>query len=587
MPSPLALSAALLNLLFAAVALIASRRQFAAAIPRAPGGRHALLLMLVLAFGVRAFSPYEPLMWNDEWFYHDQAESLMVDRLNTFCTFGEPSTCRSPAMFYPIGYPLVLSLGMSLTGSAGTAARLVGVLAGTATVAVTYLLARLLIRDDRAALTAALVIALLPMHVRYAVEVRSDVLGAFAECLAVLAAVMHVRSRRDASGWLAALSFAFAATVRREALLVLVPIAVVYRWGGKRGVWPSLLPWVVAFALLVPHIAETPERFWNQMYTESVKEYEDFTYRLHPRHIASNLQYISYWVDGYFQPFLFTAMALAGCAAMARLAGPFASVTALWFVSRIAPYLLHSYTVFIPRYMLALSVPFALACGAAAAVLSWPAETLTAALLVSGALHLPFAYGPLFGLELPGTQRWVLGLLHAVVPITLLLWGATRAAGRERRVVAVALVACLVLVPALYSRVTRTDGLPGAFHRAFALESSTIDGWRVLVGEECFVVVPSPVPYRALWQRPLVMRASHLALPATVAQLHDDVVGLLDDGACVFLYETQRMPDIDGRMVHDTFVLEHLDSVSVPPEEAEATGMLQKLALYRVVAPKL
>ena len=584
MPSPLALPAALLNLLFAAVALIASRRQLAAALPRAPGGRRALLLVLVLAFGVRAVSPYEPLMWNDEWFYHDQAESLMVDRLNTFCTFGEPSTCRSPAMFYPIGYPLALSLAMSMTGSVGMAARLVGVLAGTATVAVAYLLARLLVRDDRAALTAALVIALLPMHVRYAVEVRPEILGVFAEGLAVLAAVVHVRSRRDAPGWLAALSFAFAAMVRREALLVLVPVAVVYHWGDRRGVRPSLLPWIVAIALLVPHIAETPERFWNQMYTESVMEYESVTLRVHPRYVLDNLHYLTYWVNGYFQPFLFTALALASIIALPRLPAPVGTLTALWFVTRLAPYLLHSYTMFIPRYMLALSIPFALAAGAAVTLLSWPTSVLWAGMIVSGLLHLPFAYSPMFGLELPYEVRGPLGIVHGLVPLAILTWGARRAAGLERSATTAMLVTGLVLVPMLYPHVDRADGLIRPFHRTFNLESSTIEGWRVLVGEECFVVVPNPVPYRALWQRPLVMRASRRALPATVAQLHDDVAGLLDDGACVFLYETQQVPDIDGRMMHDTFVLEQLGHVPVPVIDAEATGMLQELSLYRVKA---
>jgi len=586
MPSPLALPAALLNLLLAVVALTASRRQLAAVLPRSPGGRRTLILVLVLAFGVRAASPYEPLMWNDEWFYHDQAESLMVDRLNTFCTFGEPGACQRSAMFYPIGYPLVLSLGMAGTGSALLAARLLGTLAGTATVAVVYLLARLLVRDERAALIAALVIALLPMHVRYAVEVRPDVLGALAEGVAVLAAVVHVRSGRDAPEWLAAMSLAFAAMVRREALLVLVPVAVVYHWGRRRGVRPSMLPWAVALLLLVPHITETPERFWNQMYTESVAEYDGVARRVHPRYILDNLHYLTYWVNGYFQPYLFTALALVCVVALPHMPAPLGPLTVMWFITRLSPYLLHSYTVFIPRYMLALSIPFALAAGAAVTVLSWPAWTLKTGVLVSGVLHLPFAYGPMFGLEIPYELQGPLGVVHGLVPLILLVWGVQRAVGRERRAVAAALVVGLVLVPVLYPRVEQADGLPRPFHRTFHLESSTIEGWHALVGRECFVVVPSPVPYRALWQRLLVMRTSHLALPVTVAGLHDDVASLLADGACVYLYETQRVPDIDGRMMHDEFTLEYMDSVPVPPDDAEATGILQKLSLYRVTGAR-
>ncbi|MDP6626738.1 MAG: glycosyltransferase family 39 protein, partial [Methanopyri archaeon] len=240
MPSPLLVPASLLNLLVLGVALVASRRQLAALVPRGRRERDALLLVLALALLVRVANPFRPLPWMAEGFYADQTEGMLIYRLNGICStgemvesrrpfslflpLGERGMCRQFAVFYPSGYPFMLAIASSLLGFGTAVPRVLGVLGGTLTVALTYLLARALTRDDRVALTAALVLALLPMHVRFGVKMLSEVFSVLVEVLAVLAAVVHVRSQRSTLGWLVASALAFHITVRRENPIAAIPI---------------------------------------------------------------------------------------------------------------------------------------------------------------------------------------------------------------------------------------------------------------------------------------------------------------------------------------------------------------------------
>ncbi len=581
MPSPLALPVALANLLLIAVALAASRREMSRAIPSSRSMRRELLLVLLLAFAVRVINPYQPLNWNDEWYYQDQSLNLAVNRLNVFCIFGQLDDCQRFAMFYPVGYPVMLSLSSMLFGFTRAATLALGTMAGTLSVGIVYLIARLLSGDHRTALYAAIVAALIPMHVRYSMVSHPEVVSVLFEGLAVLGALLHARTGRAAPGWLGAISLAFAVTVRREAPLALIPMALMYivtRYRAR----PTILPWMLALLLTAPHFGDWDEYNWNQMHNESVSEHESILHRVHPRYVVDNVGYMTYWLDGYFLPFLFTALALIGWASWRRLPRGFAALTLGWFTTRLTIYLFHSYTVFIPRYMITLTIPFALAAGAGAAALSLPTGPLVAALVLSGLLHLPFAYSPLYGFELPGSTMSVLTPLHLGIPAVTLLWIAIRTRGGQRLLAGMALVTCLVLNMTFYTTNMTTDGLPRTYSTAFELERETIDGWKAFVKPDCVVVVPRPMPYRVLWQRPVLMLSSHLPMSGTVAILRDDVRTLLENGACVYIYETQPEQDVTFEMLHREFELEVIERIIVPKDVAESTEVYRELALYHV-----
>lgn len=580
MPSPLALPFALANLLLIVGALVASRRELGALLPRSRDRRRALFLVLLVAFSVRVLNPYRPVHFEDEWFYIDQSHALVRHRLNVFCTLGDMDDCGRFGVFYPIGYPVVLSLTSSLLGFTDVAARAVGIGGGIATVLVTYLLARLLTRDERTALVASLVLALLPMHIRYAMTTSSEMVSVLTEALAILGAVLHVRTGRPANAWLAATSLAFHLTVRRENPLALIPVLAVYGWGGK--VRRSPFPWIVALVLVMPHISGYNELNMSATFQLITTQAEDGGLPLHPKHIPRNLWYVRYWLDGYFVPFLFTGLALMGAAAIQRLPPPYFRLVASWWVVRMGVYLLNHFLSFTPRFMLSLSVPFALAAGAGAHAFSPWTSFVIGAVLLSGAAHLPFAYSERFGLELAEGVRSAMVTTHLIIPLALLLWVAWRSRARDPRPQVVVAVACLFLVPLLYPLVDATDGVHRAQREAFALEERTIDGWRHLVGPDCHVIVVEPVRPRYLWRRPTVVANFNILSTEVVRDiLKTDLDPLLRDGECVYFYDP--MPNGRTRaLIHEEYVLELLDRIDVGKVAPDATTLLEEIALYRM-----
>lgn len=585
MPSPLVLPFALANLLLLAGALAASRRELRSALPGGGGERRALFLLLILAFAVRAGNPYHPVPGMEEGFFLDQADGLVHHQLNAICStgsmgqrllfdlyypLGERGVCQQFATYFPVGYPMVLSLASVLLGFSTVAARAVGVLGGTATVACVYMLAYLLTKDRRSALVAGLVLALLPMHVRFGAKGLSEVLSILTEVLAVLAAVLHLRTGRRAPAWLAAASLALHITIKNENLLALVPLFVVYWWGRRR---PPLLPWLLALALVTPHLADWGETRFGQETSTTILDFGS---------VHRNVWYVTYWFDGYFQPWLFTALAVMGGICLLRIPAPGGLLVACWIVARLTLYLLTTLPAFTPRYMLGLSVPFALVCGVGALALPGSLFHLEAAVVLSGLAHLPFAYGPMFGHELPGDTRSMLSTLHLALPLLTLIWVAWCAEGAWRRRLTALALAGAVVITVLYPSVAPGDDIPRPIREAVALEESTFDGWERMVGGGCYVVGPQAMRTRTLWGRHPVVPGTQPALEGTEAGLRSDVASLLAREECVYLYDNSRGSDPGAVAMREGFELTLLDRVIVPPELVEAAGDVREHALYRV-----
>jgi len=521
----------------------------------------------------------------DDTFFRLQAAGLVHHRLNVLCSLGELGDCQRFSAFKSIGYPVLLALMSSATGFTDQATVLLGTMAGLATVSCVYLIMRMLDRSHIEGLGAALVLALLPMHVRYATVTMSEVLSVLTECLAVSGALLHVRTGRRSGAWLAAAAFALHVTFRVENPLALVPLAVVYAWGMRRyGVYPAPLPWLLAAVFLVPHFSDFGEFLYGGL---------PLTRRISLQSIPHNARYITYWIDGFHQPFLFTALALLGAAAVSRGAGPMGALVALWFASRVGLHVVHTFSGFVPRYMLPASVPFALLCGVGAHILSPSVAVVVAAVTLSGLAHLPFAYAPFYGIELEPGARSVLAAVHLALPLALLAGTSWRADGAYRRWLVAMGLAGIVLVNVLYPAVFTADGVPRNISGAYELEMNIIEQWRPLVGRECYIVCESPIETAYAWGRRVVIDQKGVipegdnVVPDAVPRLRTDITGLLADGECLYYYErvysgTPRT----AAMVHDSFRLERIAGEGVMSESADGPTDFKELALWRIVAPR-
>ena len=518
----------------------------------------------------------------DDTYFRLQAAGLVHHKLNVLCSLGELGDCQRFGGFKSIGYPILLALMSVIAGFTAHATILLGTVAAIATVGCVYLIMRMLDRGHIEALTAALVLALLPMLVRYATVTMSEVLSVLTECLAVTGAILHVRTGRRSGAWLAAAAFALHVTLRVENPLAVIPLAVVYVWGIRRyGVYPSPLPWLVVAALLIPHFID---------YGEFTYAGVPLTARISPTAIPRNVRYVTYWLDGFHQSYFFTALALLGIVALVRGTGPLGALAALWFASRVGLHLVHTFGGFVPRYMLPASVPFALLCGAGAPFLSSSFTVTGTAIVLSGLAHLPFAYAPFYGLELESGVRSTFTVIHLALPLALLAWTVWRGNGTERRHTVVAGMAGAVLVTVLYPAVITADGIPSPLRETYAMEVSIIDQWKPLVGRECFIMYETSIETGYFWDRRVVVDSKgvvgegNTAVPGAVARHRDDIVGLLADGRCVYFYErlyteTPRT----AAMVHDSFQLERIAGHSVAGGRPDGPTDFRELALWRIV----
>jgi hypothetical protein len=411
------------------------------------------------------------------------------------------------------------------------------------------------------------------MHLRYGVTTRLVVLSVLTECLAVLGAALHVRTGRSSAGWLAAASLAFHVTVRKENPLALVPLMIVYWLSGRKGVRPSPVPWIVALVLLTPYVAG-----WFEM----SMGYIDVTDRLGTSSLRRNLDYVLYWFNGYFTPVLFTALAVLGIIAFAVRSGPLVLLVTLWWSARLVVFLIHDFMFFVPRYMIGLSVPFAIACGLGARSLTCSQRSIATAILLTGLTYLPFAYGDMFGLQLDAGMRAILYAAHLVLPMIFLLWAAGRAGGRERRLLAVLAAGGAVLIVLLYPRVTVGDGIPPGVRDYLALEERTVARWREGVEPSCHVVASVPVRAEHLWGRRMVHVESFFLLPTTGEELVRDVTALVDRGECVYLYDSQGTANARDALTRSHLDLEQIDSVPLSLTWVEGFGASTQLALFRV-----
>lgn len=588
MPSTLALPFALVNLLLIAGALVASRRELSGLLPRSRDERRALLAVFILALVLRAANPYRDVLWLDEWYILGQADGLVHHHINAFCIQGRMGDCQRFSSNEGIGYPLLLSLASSLLGYSNLAVRVVGVLSGTITVVLVYLIVRLLARDHRSALLAALVLALLPMHVRYGVTLRLTVTSVLTECLAVLGAALHVRTGRTSAGWLAAASLAFHMTVRKENPVAIVPMLVLYWWGRDRDVRPSPIPWIVGLVLLTPHIAEYFDLtmgysdFFKPLIVHNALVVDPPGERLGISVLVRNVDYVLYWLNGYFHPFLFTALAALGLAALVRRPCSLLPLVVLWWSARLVVFLVHDIPYYIPRYMLGLSVPFAVACGLGARSLKRPQRHIVAALVLSGLAHLPFAYSDMYGLQLDAGVRTALYAVHLALPVAILVWAAGKAGGRERHLLAGAAIAGAVLVATFYPRVNIGDGVPPDVRDYLTFEERTVSQWRDGVGPECYVVASVPVRAERLWGRRVVHVESFVLTPDTRDHLLRDVTALTESGKCVYLYNSAGWVSPFDALADGPLILEQVESVALPPEWNKAFGATTNLSLYRV-----
>ena len=200
-------------------------------------GRWILILVVLLAFGARAYGLGSQSLWADE------AKSVLVSSWSLPSIVTEQIAHEHPPLHY-----LLLHLQMSLAGRSEFAVRYLSLFFSVLLVPLLYAVGKLL-AGERVGMLAALLAALSPFYVRFAQEGRMYSLAFFLSLLSTYFFLQIVlageRSRPAGRGWSRAWVLATAAALYSHYFTLFIVVAqmvyVLVSWLRRR---VSLKPWL-------------------------------------------------------------------------------------------------------------------------------------------------------------------------------------------------------------------------------------------------------------------------------------------------------------------------------------------------------
>lgn len=211
---------------------------------------------------------------------------------------------------YPAGLPLIFAAAWKIGGL--NAALFVNPLLASATVWLTFLLARRFV-CGRLALLAALVVAIVPTANQHALDADAHVAAAFFLTAGVLALLRFEETRGIGPGLLAGLMLGVIPSVRYPEAIVGVTIAgwLLWRIRPVTRVWPAVVGAALPLGALLAHNAAAYGAFWKTGYALT-KEQTGFGLGYFASHALPYLQALS----GQGLALMF-AFGVAGLAALA------------------------------------------------------------------------------------------------------------------------------------------------------------------------------------------------------------------------------------------------------------------------------
>lgn len=311
--------------------------------------------------------PHTHHVYFDEFEHVNAAENLLHQ--GTFCltTQGGPDraeVCSSSN--WPPAYHYLLSLTMAVFGDREAVAFNFSSVIGALSIGLVFLIAFLLLNDQRAALGSAFLFSLVPVHLKYSGASETGITSLFLVAGVLLSAILYVRRRDLKSLGLLTLSLAFAVYGRPEnfILMILVPVFVLV-WGerGRLTRGHAVIFLAALTALTVPYFihlylgvfVKTPPG-WEPGWAERLGNLKG--------HWADNLLF---WC-GPRHPFVVTGLVMAGLWRLFRTEKKVLLFSAIWFWSLFLLYSSYHIGAFAyfdgDRYTLNLSMIAAIVAGA-------------------------------------------------------------------------------------------------------------------------------------------------------------------------------------------------------------------------------
>ena len=336
-----------LALILLVALLVHLRREIEEVLPRTAKGHHTLLgIVLLLGLALRLNGPFAHAVYMDEWSYLEGARTILFTGRHELCRDGIVLQCTTTGGTpNPTGYPLAAAIMFSLAGVGAGQAMMLNLAVGIATILVVYLLALVLLVRPRAALAAAMLMAVLPLHVRHSSTAGTEAVSLLMVTVALFCAALVPRIPRRTTLGAVMLAAILAVSVRPENILVL-PLAALFaaRGPGRRFV-RSPVAVLTTLVLVLPLISRR------------AGSAEAWSFSL--AYVTGKVNYLFFWagltthLTPLFHTPVLTILALVGAWGLRRRDRTTLGLLAAWFGSFLVVYL---------AYVLSASYRFMLAC---------------------------------------------------------------------------------------------------------------------------------------------------------------------------------------------------------------------------------
>jgi 4-amino-4-deoxy-L-arabinose transferase-like glycosyltransferase len=252
---------------------------------------------------------------------------------------GQPLLCeyidfdKTNCYEYPksIGWPVLIAIDFRIFGVDNWNAIALSVTLGSLSVFLVFLLAYLLLDSEGAALTAAFITALWPLHITWSATAETVVPSLFFVLLALVLLCVYFRTSENIVLLLASLALAITIQMRVENILALPLITLLFACKGfkkdmlRRNLWLALSPMVIGLLLYIPQL-NLAVKSNNEIYKQAYFSAEQ---------IAQNIGFgvrIVTLDTGFWLGLLVTGIALLGFFFLLRDNKRVALFLAAWFL---------------------------------------------------------------------------------------------------------------------------------------------------------------------------------------------------------------------------------------------------------------
>lgn len=331
------------------------------------------LLIFIVAFALREVAaPKTHRLYYDEDIYLNIAQNIVNDGTSCLCDYGTTETCYECIdNKQPFGYSSMIAMAFFITGPSEGVATQITIFLSALTVLLIFLMAYLMFKKEEHALFASLIFAFIPTHILWSPTNSAEITFVFFTALAFFGALVYLHEHKYSVFVFSVVSVAFAAQLRPEAPLILLPFVLFFLFFDK-DLLPLLRSYKTLFIILVAVLLFLPSAIHtkNNSNSDWGSDGDKFSTNYFNENSRANSLY---FIDNTRLPFAFTLLALMGLVYGLWQYMRYTSILILWFMSFFLIYAFFyagsfNYGVDV-RFAMSLFIPFAIISGMGAGLI--------------------------------------------------------------------------------------------------------------------------------------------------------------------------------------------------------------------------